>query len=169
VSDDPRLQKSDAVRVAQRAMLERLRQSSNKLLQATDRLSESEETLTKIKTELGDTEGATYDSLRKRTTAMTDSIKAIRDFIAGKRSEKQGLSASPQATVLNRIQDAQIYILSKRVTPGAQEETLVRNAETEIAQALQRVNAFYSGPWKTYRQQIESGKINPFKDYNPIQ
>ena len=169
LKDDPRLQKTEAVKVAQRAMLDRLRKSSDKLLQATDRLTESEETLAKIKTEMGDTEGGAFDSLRKRTGVMSDSLKAIREFITGKTNEKQGISHPAGLTVLNAIEEAQLYILGKSLAPGSQEETLVHNAEVLIGQALQRVNVFYNNAWKVYRQQTENTKIPLFKDYKPIQ
>lgn len=169
INDDPRLQKTEAVKLAQRAMLNRLRKSSDKLLQATDRLTESEETVSKIKTALGDMEGSSYDSLRKRTAVMSDSIKAIRDFISGQTVEKQGLSRPQELTPVSALQQAQFYILGKSVVPGTQEEALVRNAETLIAQALQRVNAFYNSTWKAYRKQTENTKMSLFKEYAPIQ
>ena len=169
VNDDPRLQKTDAAKTAQRAMLTRLRTYSDKLLQATDRLTESEETVAKIKTTLGDAEGAAADSLRRSTAAITDSLKAIRELIAGKTVEKQGLSRPVQVTATTAIQEAQLYILSKSLAPGAQEEALVRNAETLIGLALQRVNHFYNGAWKAYRRQTETTKVSLFNEYNPIQ
>ena len=169
IKDDPRLQKTDAVKVAQRTMLNRVRKTADKLLQATDRLTESEETLAKIQTAIGDTEGSAYDSLRRRTARMSDSIKALREMITGKTVEKQGLSRPQEVTPVTALQQAQFYILSKSIAPGAQEETLVRNAETLVAQALQRVNAFYGSSWKTFRQQTENTKISLFKPYDPIQ
>ncbi len=169
IKHDPRLQKTEEVKVAQRRMLDRLRKSSDKLIEAMDRLTESEETLGKLTTQLRGVEGKEYDSLRKATTIMQDSIKAIRSFISGTPSEKQGISRPPQLTVTNIYQTAQQYIIGKSVTPGAQEEALVKNAELMIAQTLQRVNAFYDGAWKNYRRLIESTRINLFKDYKPIQ
>jgi prefoldin subunit 5 len=169
IKDDPRLQKTDAVKAAQRTQLARLRQSSDKLLQATDRLAESEETLAKVKTTLGDTEGPAFDSLRRRITALTDSIKALRENIAGKTVEKQGLVHLPELTPVSALQQAQYYILGKSITPGAQEETLVRNAETLVAKAVQQVNQFYANTWKAFRRQTESTPLSPFKEYSPIQ
>jgi hypothetical protein len=134
-----------------------------------DRLGESEETLGKITAQLRGLEGKEIDSLRKSTTAMTDSIKAIREWINGKSTEKQGISRPQQVTVVNAIGTAQQYIMSKSIAPGAQEEALVKNAETLIGETLQRVNAFYVGKWPAYRKQTENTKIGLFKDYKPIQ
>jgi photosystem II stability/assembly factor-like uncharacterized protein len=169
VKDDPRLNKSNEVRAAQRAATDRLRKSTERLIEAIDRLAESEETLGKISAQLRGMEGKPYDSLRKATTAMQDSIKSIREFISGKTSDKQGLSRPQDLTVNNTIGLAQQYIMSKSVAPGPQEEALIQNAGTMINAAVQRVNAFYAGKWAAYRQHVEGTRMNLFKDYQPIQ
>jgi hypothetical protein len=168
IKDDPRLNKSEAVKTAQRAMLERLRKSTDKLLTGMDRLAESEEVLSKLTTDLKGLTGKEIDSLQKSTTATKDSIKAIREYISGKTSERQGLSRPPTINVLNTMQEAQNYIMSKSVAPGPQEEQLVKNAEAMIAAAVKRINSFYASQWNTYRSQVEHTKINLFTDYKPI-
>jgi hypothetical protein len=132
-------------------------------------MAESEETLSKMTVQLRGLEGRENDSLRKMTVAMQDSIKAIRDYISGKTSDKQGLSRPQEVTVITLMQTAQQYIFSKSVAPAAQEEALVKNAETLTGQTLQRVNAFYNGKWKAYRKQVEDTKVNLFKDYKTIE
>ncbi|MFN2458849.1 MAG: hypothetical protein ABR502_11670, partial [Chitinophagaceae bacterium] len=169
IKDDPRLKKSLEVQLAQRRMLERLRNSTERLTTATDRLVESEETLTKVQAQLAGLEGKEVDSLRKATTVMRDSIKAIREFISGRQSERQGISRPAQVSVMNIIQTAQQYITSKSVAPATQEEALVKNAEQMINLAVQRVNNFFNTKWKDYRRQVEGTKVNLFKEYSPIQ
>jgi hypothetical protein len=169
IKDDPRLNKTEEAKAAQRKMLERLKKSSDKLLTGMDRLGESEEVLTKVSTELRGLQGKEIDSLRKSTTAIQDTIKVIREFISGKTSDRQGLSRPPQVTVLGTMQNAQQYITAKSVAPGPQEDQLVRNAEDMINAAVKRINQFYSGRWADYRKQVEGTKVNLFKDYQPIQ
>lgn len=168
IKDDPRLNKTEAVKTAQRNMLDRLRKSSDKLLTGMDRLTESEEVLTKLAADLKGLTGKDMDSLRKATTATQDSIKSIREFISGKTSERQGIKA-PQTTVLSIMQTAQQYITAKSVAPGPQEEQLVKNAEDMIAAAVKRINDFYATQWSRYRKQVEATRIDLFKDYKPIE
>jgi photosystem II stability/assembly factor-like uncharacterized protein len=169
IKDDPRLDKTEEVKLAQRKMLDRLRKSSDKLVTGMDRLSESDEVLTKMTTELKGLEGKDIDSLRKATTAIQDTIKRIREFISGRTSDRQGLSRPPQVTVLSSMQTAQQYIQAKSVAPGQQEEQLVKNAEAMIAEAVKRINSFYATRWADYRRLVESTRVNLFKDYPPIQ
>jgi photosystem II stability/assembly factor-like uncharacterized protein len=168
LKDDPRLNKPADVTRAQRALMENLRRTTDRLTEAMDRLAESEEALTKITGELRGLEGKQYDSLRKTTTRMQDSIKVLREFIGGKKVEKQGLSREDEITVLSGIQLAQSYIMSKSLAPGEQERALVANAGKLIDGAVERVNRFYATLWKDYRQQYEATKVNLFKEYEPI-
>lgn len=169
IKDDPRVQKTTEVRIAQRQAVERLRKSTAKLTEATDRLTEWEEVLGKMQSQLRGVEGKETDSLRKRTTALQDSIKAIRGFISGTPSDRQGITRSSAITVMNTIFTAQSYIMGKSVAPGPQEEALLKNADAMINTAVQRINGFYDSQWKAYRQQAESTRVSLFKDYQPIQ
>lgn len=132
-----------------------------------DRLSESEEVLTKITTQIRGLQG--MDTLRRATTAIQDSIRLIREYVSGRTSDRQGLARPPQITVLGQMQTAQQYITSKSVAPGPQEEQLVKNAEDIIIAAVQRINKFYETSWAGYRKKVENTKINLFKDYKPIE
>ena len=170
LKDDPRLGNRNEIRIAQRALYDRLKKSADKLTIGMDRLIESDTICTKILTQLNGIEGKDADSLRKMTTRMQDEIKSIREFITGKKSEKQGLAESPfEVTVMSQLREAQQAIESKMVAPGAQEQTLVSNAEKAIAGALQKINAFIDGKWAAYRSLVEGTKVNLFKDYTPIQ
>jgi hypothetical protein len=169
VKDDPRLGNRNDIKMAQRKMYERFKKSADKLTEGMDRLTEAEEVCTKMQSQLRGVEGKDADSLRKTTTKMTDEIKSIREFISGKTSDAQGISRSPfQVTVMTQMQLAQQNVGSKMVAPGQQEETLVANAEKAVGDAIQKINAFFEGKWKNYRNLVEGTKVNLFKDYKPI-
>jgi hypothetical protein len=151
-------------------MYDRFRKSADKLTEGMDRLTEAEEVCTKMQSQLRGVEGKDADSLRKTTTKMTDEIKSIREFISGKTSDAQGIARSPfQVTVMTQMQLAQQNVGSKMVVPGQQEETLVANAEKAVNDAIQKINTFFEGKWKNYRNLVEGTKVNLFKDYKPIQ
>ena len=52
--------------------------------------------------------------------------------------------------------------------PGHPEETMVVNAEKAVDETLKKINQFFEGKWKNYRQQVEGTKLNLFKDYKPL-
>jgi photosystem II stability/assembly factor-like uncharacterized protein len=170
IKDDPRLGNRNEIKVAQKAMYDRLRKSADKLTEGLDRLTETDEICGKLLNELKGLEGKDVDSLRKATTKMQDTIKSIRESITGKTSDRQGLADFPfEVTAISQLRQAQQSIGSKMVAPGAQEETLVANAEKTVAEALIKINAFIDGKWAAYRSQVQATKVDLFKDYKPIQ
>ena len=170
VKDDPRLGNRNDIKLAQRTMYDRLRKSSDKLTTGMDQLTESEEVLTKMLSQLKGVEGKEVDSLRKSTTKIQDEIKNIRELINGKTSDKQGISRNPfEITVMTALQTAQQSVGSKMVAPGPQVVTLIENAEKAVKDVVEKINNFYNNKWKDYRQQVEATKVNLFKDYKVIE
>lgn len=170
IKDDPRLGNRNDIKLAQRKMSDRLKKSGDKLTTGMDQLTESEEVLTKMLSQLKGLEGKEIDSLRKSTTKMQDEIKGIRELINGKTSDKQGISRSPfEITVMTALQTAQQSINSKMVEPGPQVEILVGNAEKAVREILEKINFFYSSKWAAYHQKVEGTKVNLFKEYKVIE
>ncbi|HEX2536542.1 MAG TPA: hypothetical protein VHK69_22520 [Chitinophagaceae bacterium] len=169
IKDDPRVPKPADVVRAQRQLSDRLRTSSEKLVAALDRISESEEIIGKVQGQLRGLEGKEYDSLRRSAQTMADSLRSIREQISGRQAEKQGLSRPQQVTVLGTVGTAQMYIMAKSLAPGQQEMALVQNAEAAIREVLQRINTFYNGPWVSFRRQTENTKVSLFPEWKPIE
>lgn len=168
VKDDPRLGNRNDIKLAQRSMQMRLRQSTDKLVEGMDRLTDAEEILQKTEAHVKGMEGKQIDSLRKSTKVMQEEIKSIREFIAGKPQTRQGYGNVPQITVINQWQQASSAITSKSVIPGKQEEMLVERSEGLIKEAIQRINLFFDNKWKAYRKQVEETPVKMFKDYAPL-
>lgn len=164
VQYDPRVKFDQGIYDAQKKMLTKLWQTSERLTAATDRLTDMEDVTRKMEAQLKEVEGKPADSLRKATKSMQDSIKVIREMINGKRQEKQGYGTPYQLTVTSKLREAQFQIMGKRTMPGENEENAIRIADEMVSKAISRVNAFSAGAWKNYRQLAESTPIKLFVD-----
>ena len=71
------------------------RKSSDKLVTAMDQLTESEEVLNKALAQTKVWKGKMLICCEKQVTNVSDEIKAFRETINGKTSDKQGLSRNP--------------------------------------------------------------------------
>lgn len=169
VNDDPRLGNRNDVLLAQKQLRDRLRTSSDKLVEGMDRLTEAEELTKKMDAQLKDLTGKDADTLRKMGKMVQDDIKKLREFINGKTIERQGYGRPQQPpTPMTTLQQANMYISAKPVKPGAQEEKLVADAEFKIGEAVTKINQFFDSRWKDYRKLVETNPLKLFKDYNPI-
>ncbi len=168
VLPDPRIKPDLEARRAQKQMLNRLAKSSDQLNEGLDRLTEAEETAKKIEAQLAGVEGKEADSLRNVSKKVQDDIKDIRDFVNGKRVERQGYGSVPQVTVMSTLQEARSVLTGKPTAPTQQEEQLVQKAEEKVKATIEKVNAFFSGRWSSFRNQYENTKVNLFKEYKPL-
>ena len=153
---DPRATYPADVKLAQKAMIDRLDSSTAALTASMDELTTAEDGIKKVEALLKDVEGKDADSLRKSSKLMQDSIKAIRESIVGKRQEKQGYGTAYQLTTTGKIREARQMILGKSSVPGAQETLAVTHAETLIAKSTARINGFKNGAWAAYKKQVDA-------------
>ena len=165
VQQDPNVPVSKEMYDAKMKLLKRLEKSTSRLTAITDQLTEGDETIKKVESALQGMETKQADSIRRMGKAMTDSIKNIRDFILGKKQEKQGTGTPYEVTANGRMTEARFSIFGKTKIPDAQETRLVEEAEYLVAQAVERTNNFFSGRWKNYQALVEGEPIKLFKEY----
>jgi hypothetical protein len=99
---------------------------------------------------------------------MQEEIKTITDFIKGKKIERQGYGQIPQETVLTAFDEALDNINGKNAKPTNSDELLVKKAESKIAEAITKINSFFSGKWKTYQSLVENNKVDLFKEFKQL-
>ena len=163
IADDPRLGDRTAVRLAQQALRDRLMQLAQPLTDAMDRLSEAEEAVGRIETAYKDDKGAMADSIRRSTKAAQDSIKAIREFISGKRSTAQGYGQVPRVTVMSQFQQALQGIGARPLEPGIPEKTLVEQAGRQMSVAVSRIDAWLGSSWRVYQELVKAYQPDLFR------
>lgn len=165
---DPRIKIDLEAREAQKQMLSRMAKSSDQLNEGLDRLTEAEEVAKKIDAQLAGVEGKEADSLRRVSKKVQDDIKDIRDFVNGKRIERQGYGSVPQVTVMTTLQEARSVLTGKPTAPTQQEEQLLQKAEEKVKETVNKINTFFNGRWADFRKLHEGTKVNLFKEYKPL-
>ncbi|MEZ5027599.1 MAG: hypothetical protein R2765_02300 [Ferruginibacter sp.] len=169
VKADPNVPANKQIYDAKLQLLKRLDKSTVRLTEITDRLSDAEETISKIEAQLKNEEGKQFDSLRKAGSAMTDSIKSIRNFIFGKPQEKQGYGTPYQLTVMSTLNNAKSEVMSKTKIPDQQEIRMANEAEGLVNDAVQKTNSFFNSKWLDYKKLVNTTPIKLFTDYKLIE
>ncbi len=168
VKADPRKTDNTEILKAQKLLALKLKATAEKLTQGTDQLTDAEEITKKYEAQLKDIETPIADSIRKQSKKIQEQIKTIREFISGKKVERQGYGKVPEETVLTAYEEAMDNIKSKMVAPSQQEEMLVTKSETKMAEAIVKINTFFSTKWKDYQNLVENNKVNLFKDFKQL-
>jgi hypothetical protein len=45
---------------------------------------------------------------------------------------------------------------------------VIKHAQDKVNAMLKRVDSFFNGSWKQYREMMEKTSISPFRDYPPL-
>jgi hypothetical protein len=133
------------------------------------RLVACKEIIDDVSKRLKDKKGDEYKELKELGKATKDSIEALMTMMVGPdNSKKQGIVRSPDPNVNTYLFTARRYIGSGLHAPGATEERVMEHARTAVADAIEKVNAFFTDQWPAYRNKVEATDLSPFKDYEPI-
>jgi hypothetical protein len=168
VKDDPRVSNRKEVIVAQDAALEKLQPVNDKYNAALDLIQDAETVLASLKTEWKDKKDKGVDTLNKAHKAITEKVKGLREFMMGKRQEKQGYGTVPVITPIGIIRNASMLIMGKNTIPGEQEAAAIAAATVAADGVAVKVNAFFEKDWAEFRKLVESTPIKKFKDVEVI-
>ena len=164
VKADPRNENNITVRNAQKMMLLTLRPPTDKLTLGMDNLTDAEDIIKKYEAQYKDVEGKEPDTIRSQNKKLLADIKTIREYISGKKIERQGYGQLPEETVLAALQEATYGILGKEAMPNEQDQLLVNKANKNMELAIEKINNFFATKWKAYKQLVEGTKVSLFKD-----
>ena len=169
VKGDPNAPVSREVYDARMKVLKRLESGTARLASVIDQLTAADETIRRVEATLTAADPRQAAQLRRLNTAMTDSIKNIRNYIFGKPQEKQGYGTPYQVTVNGRLQEANFAVAGKNKIPDAQEIRQTEEAEFLINDVVKRSNTFFATKWKEYQAAVEGAQIKLFKEVKPVQ
>ncbi len=164
VKDDPRLGDRNAIKLAQRELMARLRIKTDQLNEALDKLTDAEETLQKLEATWKNSEEKQVDSLRKYTKTMRDKIKKLRETVNGKTEERQGYGRPLEVTTMGLIRELSFSTTGKNTAPGTTHENLLKIVSQRIDSTVAALNTFMTTDWKKFRSYVEANLVKVFKD-----
>lgn len=168
VKADPRVADNASIRLSQQTLMKELASYADKLTQGYDMLADAEEIAKKYEAQYKDVEGKEADSIRKASKKIKEDIVKIRDFVEGKKIERQGYGQIPIETVLSSYREARSAIFGKNVVPGTQEKALVAQSVSKIKEAVSKINSFFNDNWSAYQKLVEGEKVSIFKEFKVI-
>ena len=168
VKADARLADRTEVVKKQDALMEKHQPSADKFNSVMDQLDEVDALLLDLKAEWKDKKDKGVDTLNKAHKKITETAKNLREYIFGKKQEKQGYGTVDVITPISIIRDASMLIGGKNTMPGEQEERKLQEAETAIQNVIAKANEFFTKDWAEFRKLVEATPIKKFKDYESI-
>ena len=168
VKDDVRVTNKTEIVKKQDELMAKFQPSVDKLNTVLDQLDEVDALLLQLTAEWKDKKERGLDTLNKTHKKVTASAKNLREFISGKKQEKQGYGTVDVITPMSTISAATMLIVRRNTMPGEQEEQKLKDAEAAIQSVVAKANEFFANEWASFRKLVEATPIKKFKDYEVI-
>ncbi|MFQ5631785.1 MAG: hypothetical protein ACE5I1_23680, partial [bacterium] len=164
VLPDPRKEVSLATMREKYTLIEQVGAKTEVFAEAIDRLRNNRESIDLVMKRLKN--GTSSDTLKKRSKAMQDSVDVLMDAILGK--EVQGIRRDPDLAG-SRLRSVLFSLQSSWDAPTQMDRINLKFAEQKLAEALDRINAFYTTAFSEYKKSVDTAKIGLFDDFEPIE
>lgn len=167
VKSDPRMTLNLDAMKADRVLVIHGLKKVQVLAEAMDRIKESKITMMEVKKMIPKDKKSTdqVKALRKISKTVSDSLKAISEVLFPDKNI-QGIYSNPQL-VTNKMRGA--YSAIYDLQPLTENQKLaLKQTEAIIDITLKRIQQFFDGPWKAYRQAAEKINLSPFNENQPL-
>lgn len=164
VKSDPRLEVSMASINETYDIGQKIGDYQQTAADAVKQLVESKSVAEKYQKELKELDKEKYKDQIKSSKDIIKEINSVITFYIGKEDKRQGLTRSTDMNVAQRIQMASRYVGSRQSGLTETEKKLIRFAEADLKDALNKTNSFFDDKWKIYRETIEKAQASPFKE-----
>jgi hypothetical protein len=169
VHSDPRMNVSMDILKAHYDFFIKVQIDTEVAAKAMAQLRESNNTIGGILKQLKDRKGDDYDSLKKNSNTVKDSIKVLVNKLLGAESKKQGIVSDPNTNIMQYYRGAGMYMGSSLQMPGPTEERLYKQGHDKLLPWLEEVNEFFKTEWPKYQEQVKQTDLSPFKEINTFE
>ena len=168
VASDPRLDIPKQAITDSYNASKKIEQMTQTAADAVKQLVESKNSAKDYSKRLAKEDKNKYKEEIKYTKEITKQIDSLIALYIGKEDKRQGITRSPEVTVMERIGQASWYSGSRPAGLTKTERILMQQAKDELTTALEKTNTFFVTEWPKYRSKVESIALTPFKETQPI-
>ncbi|MDT0607129.1 WD40/YVTN/BNR-like repeat-containing protein [Croceitalea rosinachiae] len=137
---------------------------TQKAADAVKQLVESKDLASKYVKEMKVLDKNKFKDQIKASKNIIKSIDSLIVIYIGKEDKRQGITRNPEINVVQRIGNARFYVTTRKSGVTKTEKDLIKYAEVDLKNALNKTNSFFDEKWKPYRESIQNLDLSPFKE-----
>ncbi|MDP2089708.1 MAG: hypothetical protein Q8J84_09945 [Flavobacteriaceae bacterium] len=164
VKYDPRIDMTTEALEAKYQLLKDAENTMEQMANISQQLNESKEIVKQYKKQIGDLKDNKHADLLKKHDSITKQLDSFIDELLGKEDKRQGITRSPDPTIVSNLATAFSYINDLMQLPGATENQLLENAVKVFDAYKIKVNTFYKNDWVDFKNQVEKLNLSLFKE-----
>ncbi len=98
-----------------------------------------------------------------------DTLNSMLDIFFGKEDERQGITRNQPNSIRAYYGAAFRYTANALHAPTSTETKLIDKFKSELEKAIETVNGYYENEWPSFREEMESADLSPFKEIEKIE
>lgn len=164
VAFDPRISLENNVLETKYKLLKDTEKTMEQMAKISQQLNESKEIVKQYKKQISDLKDKKHAAILKKHDSISKQLDNFVDELLGKEDKRQGITRSPDPTIVSNLFTVYMYINDLMQLPGSTENQLLENATKVFEAYKSRVNQFYTDDWNTFKNEVEQLNLSLFKE-----
>ena len=163
IENDPRITRNQEASLEIYEVLKEMEDLKKVTANAVKQLAESKKIVSKFLDRLTEKNKGDYAENVEKCNKIKEKIDAILALYFGKEDTRQGITNTPEISVIDRYRTASYYIGTRQNGMTETEHILLKQAKEALSEALKSTNLFFETEWVDFKLKMENIKFTDFE------
>ena len=163
IENDPRITRNQEASLEIYEVLKEMEDLKKVTVNAVKQLAESKKIVSKFLDRLTEKNKGDYAENVEKCNKIKEKIDAILALYFGKEDTRQGITNTPEVSVIDRYRTASYYIGTRQNGMTETEHILLKQAKEALSEALKSTNLFFETEWVDFKLKMENIKFTDFE------
>ena len=163
IENDPRITRNQEASLEIYEVLKEMEDLKKVTANAVKQLAESKKIVSKFLDRLTEKNKGDYAENVEKCNKIKEKIDAILALYFGKEDTRQGITNTPEVSVIDRYRTANYYIGTRQNGMTETEHILLKQAKEALSEALKSTNLFFETEWVDFKLKMENIKFTDFE------
>ena len=163
IENDPRITRNQEASLEIYEVLKEMEDLKKVTVNAVKQLAESKKIVSKFLDRLTEKNKGDYAENVEKCNKIKEKIDAILALYFGKEDTRQGITNTPEVSVIDRYRTASYYIGTRQNGMTETEHILLKQAKEALSEALKSTNLFFETEWVDFKLKMENIEFTDFE------
>ena len=163
IENDPRITRNQEASLEIYEVLKEMEDLKKVTANAVKQLAESKKIVSKFLDRLTEKNKGDYAENIEKCNEIAEEIDTVLALYFGKEDTRQGITNTPEVSVIDRYRTASYYIGTRQNGMTETEHILLKQAKEALSEALKSTNLFFETEWVDFKLKMENIKFTDFE------
>ena len=163
IENDPRITRNQEASLEIYEVLKEMEDLKKVTANAVKQLAESKKIVSKFLDRLTEKNKGDYAENVEKCNEIAEEIDTVLALYFGKEDTRQGITNTPEVSVIDRYRTASYYIGTRQNGMTETEHILLKQAKEALSEALKSTNLFFETEWVDFKLKMENIEFTDFE------